>query len=467
MLEKKLQKLLQEADEIRQKSIENGFTSYYGDKFDHLSNFIMKNLNSPFLKNKKAKIITNHFDEILPFIVMSNINILLLKSKLLMKQPNFKEKFIIGLKKYPYKKEIKELFYNMRSDFNSFNNFIDNDVLKTLAEFDLNSEFYSELLNRLNEENQRNFLKFLVENKCDIPYSLIEYKGNNKQMIYDNLLLYIQNARNLYSLMDFVKNNPNALFQVKEYLDHHEEKAINSIFCEISDFFKIVSLTLTDSTLKEIIKLVILDVMKNENVKFSEITYSSGSFSYVLLIGDKVIKLGDRDTKLFPNNPYIIAPLLRKEIKLNGESCFIEVTERVDTSIKPSQEELYQLYKNLRNLGLIWTDIKETNVGRLKKENVIHWKETLEPSKEVLRLQTKRGETVLKKDDFVILDADFIYDENDPNMNYSNQKARYKKFEKRYQSEKNRNEEIGERIIPNSFDETKNYDVKEQKKIHR
>ena len=291
--------------------------------------------------------------------------------------------------------------------------------------------FYSDILNKLNEENQRSFLTLLVENKCDIPYSAIEYKGNNKQIIYDNLSLFIENSQNLYALMNFVKDNPVALSQVKDYIDNNEEKAINSIFCETDRLGK-----MKDPTLKEIIKLMVLDVMRNENAKFSDITYNGGGFSRVLLIGDKIIKLGDRITKRFPNNPYIITPLLRKELEFNCEYCFAEVTERVDTNIKPSIEELYQLFKNLRNLGLVWTDIKEINVGRLRKDNIIHWRENLIPTNDVLGLDIKRGKAILKEGDLVILDADFIYDENDQNINYSNNKVLYDEFEKRYQIEK-------------------------------
>ena len=91
--------------------------------------------------------------------------------------------------------------------------------------------------------------------------------------------------------------------------------------------------------------IIILDVFKNENVKLSDINYNGGGLSSVLLIGNKVIKIGDRATKSFPNNPYRISPLLRKKLECNGESCFVEVTERVDTSKKASKEELYQLFK--------------------------------------------------------------------------------------------------------------------------
>ena len=283
---------------------------------------------------------------------------------------------------------------------------------------------------------------------------------NNKQIIYNNISLFIENAQNLYTLMDFVKDRPAAFSQVKDYIDNNEDKAINSIFCEIK---------IEDSTLREIIKLMILDIMKNENIKFSDITYNGGGFSRVLLIGDKVIKLGDRFTKSFPNNPYIVAPLLRKELKVDDENCFVEVTERVDTSTKPSSEELYKLFKNLRNLGLIWTDIKEENVGRLKRKNIIHWQENLNPSEEVLGFSTKRGETILEEGDLVILDADFIYDENDPNINYSNNKILTDEFEKRYQSEKKelKEQEENSKLMMTVEAKRNDFDINEHKGIRK
>ena len=96
MLEKKLNKLLAEAKEIRQQAVENGMASYCNDSFDKLSNFILKKLDSRLVKlrNKNTKIIADHFDEILPYIVSDNMNILFLNIDLLIEQPNFKEKFI-------------------------------------------------------------------------------------------------------------------------------------------------------------------------------------------------------------------------------------------------------------------------------------------------------------------------------------------------------------------------------------
>ena len=445
MIEKELSKLLKESEEIRLLMIDNGEASYYNDAFINLSKFISDKLNSSLFKKRNAKIIANHFDEILPYMVSSNSSIFLLGIDSLIEQPNFKEKFIEGLKKYPYKEGVDQIFYYVWSALNSkpgiFDEFIDEDMLKLFSTMDLDYSFYSDMLNRLNEDNQRKFLNILVENKNDIPYSGFEYKGNNKQIIYDNLDLYIDNAQNLYALMDFVKEDPVALSKVKDYIDNNEDKAINSIFCQTTHSVKI-----KDPTLREVIKLIVLDVMKNENVKFSEITYNGGGFSRILLVGDKVIKLGNRATKEFPNNPYIISPLLRRELEYNNEKCFAEVTERAETGMEVSEEELYQLFKNLRDIGLVWTDIKAANVGRLRNKNVIHWRDNLEPSDGVLSLEDKRGSDVLDKGDLVLIDADFIYDEKDPNIDYSNCKFIHDKFEQRYQEEKKQLKKMEEKL---------------------
>lgn len=462
MLEKKLNKLLEEAKDIRQQAVENGIASYYYDSFDSLSKFILKKCRLVKLRNKNTKIIADHFDEILPYIVNDNMNILLFNINLLIEQPNFKEKFIEGLKRYPYPDKIDQIFYIIWIRLkDKFDNFIDSSILKTVSTMNVSSYFYGDMLDRLNEENQKIFLNILAENKCNIPYSGIMY---SKQVIYDNLPLFTENSQNLYSLMKFVKDNPSAYSKVKDYIDNNPEKAINSIFCEINKRVKI-----EDTTLKEVVKLIILDVLKNENVKLSDITYNGGGLSSVLLIGNKVIKIGDRATKSFPNNPYIISPLLRKKLEFNGESYFVEVTERVDTSKKASKEELYQLFKKLRNLNLVWTDIKEDNVGRLKKENIIHWRQNLNPTDGVLGLDVKRGETILKEGDLVILDADFIYDENDPNINYINNKNIYDEFEKRYQREikKLKEQETKSDLNIIDFNEINDYEVSEHKGIHR
>lgn len=434
MFEKKLYNLIEESRIIRQKNIENNINIYHQEFFYGLSNFILKKLSNPLFKNKNAKIIADNFDKILPYIVMSNIDILFLHADLLIEQPNFKDKFVEGLKKYPYPTEVYELIRNISSCFyennNKFDNFIDSKILDGLASLDLNSISYIYLFDRLNYEKQGDFLRLLINNKCDFPLK-IDYKGDNKKIIYDNLDYFINNHKNIFELLDLVKENSYYYSKVKEYIDNNKEKVINSIFENISYNM------LNNPKIKEIVKLIILDVLKNENIKLSNITFDKGSFSQVLLIGDKVIKLGNRATKEIKSNPYIIKPLLRREIKIDGETCFIEVTERVETNIDKNEEELYKLFKNLRDLGLVWTDVEYRNVGRLKKKNIIHWQEKLEPSDKTLCLRENSCKKILEEGSLVILDADFIYEENDPNLLVLNSCDLYKKFEKRYKKEKN------------------------------
>ena len=73
---------------------------------------------------------------------------------------------------------------------------------------------------------------------------------------------------------------------------------------------------------------------------------------------------------------------------------------------------------------------------RVKRKNIIHWRENLEPTEKVLGLEPKRGTEILEAGALVIIDADFIYDENDPKIQYTDSKYLYNEFEERYQSEK-------------------------------
>ena len=71
-----------------------------------------------------------------------------------------------------------------------------------------------------------------------------------------------------------------------------------------------------------------------------------------------------------------------------------------------------------------------------KKENIIHWNRNLEPSDETLELKAKVGDVTLKEGDLVILDADYIFEENDPRINFSERKEPLQRYEERYQKEK-------------------------------
>ena len=446
MLEFRLKRMLQKEEERRKERFEKGFyPDFYNDSFEPLTSYLIKACKAtPFYKHN-IKIISRNFDRILPFINKSNTDILFNNFRYLEEEPIFKEKFKKGLIKYPYK---KDGFYDLFKALNDgailyphlFNNFVDNDIIRIIAATNMEKNsfsFYREMADCLYEDRQFDFIKILTENHRYVPFALISNESNVRQYLADNLSFFMENTPNLYGLRAALKEYPNEYTKVSEYIDTHPDKALDALVSSAKQ-----KLESDSPVLSETIKLIISDVARNENVKLSEITYSNGgSYSTVLFIGDKVVKVGfEREQYVIPDNPFIIKPLLRRKIEIDDKEksqAFVEVIERADTTEEISSEDLYQLFKNIRDYGLIWSDVSARNVGRLRKDNVIHWNGNLEPSNELLGIEGDRGDLILKKGDLVVLDADFIYREDDEMRRLPlSSKERFTNFEERYQSEK-------------------------------
>ena len=193
-----------------------------------------------------------------------------------------------------------------------------------------------------------------------------------------------------------------------------------------------------ENLLEELIKLID-SILKYENKNYSDIRkIGYGSFSDVYQVGNKVVKFGKERKKFsIDRNKLFLQPIYRANIKSGIDKkqlMCIEVTEVVDTN-NVNTENLYQVYKKLREEGYVWVDCRLDNIGRLLKYNKIYFdkKENEEPE-------------YLEKGDIVILDNDFIYTEEEfrnlDKFNHEklNNKYNYdliKNFESRYQQEKN------------------------------
>lgn len=293
-----------------------------------------------------------------------------------------------------------------------------------------------DILNKIKDnEEVMNYVidKYLINSTISIKLTSFLLKNNlyidKVYQNFDNIIS--NNIKDLYELKKQGTLNEEASTKIskivqnnKEYLDNTIEDILKEIYGEKfnSKDFKVGIDT---------IKIIIKELCQNENKTYGNIEYlGKGTFSYVLAVGDKVLKIGiKRYTDSFPNNPYIITPLLRESIKINKENkIFLEVTERVDTKTEVTTEELYQLYKKIRDLGLVWTDVAKRNVGRLKKDNIVHWNTPLSPTDEALELKKYINASQLKKGDLIILDADHIYEGYKYNLTN-------KEFEDRYQEE--------------------------------
>lgn len=292
-----------------------------------------------------------------------------------------------------------------------------------------------------------------IKNKENIINYVINKHITNKNV--GVLLAEALITRNIYTdkvyenIDDIIKNNPSELFKllktkklpekveekIKKQVAGSEEYLEETIRSILQDIYQSVYNKEKFKIGEDTIKILVKEICKNENKDYGSIEYiGRGTFSYVIGIGNKVIKIGKkRNTKTFPNNPYIISPLMRETIDIDRDNnIFLEVTEKVETNVQVTDEELYNLYKKLRQIGLVWTDMAERNIGRLTKDNIIHWNTPINPTNESLELEEKRGNIVLKKGSLVILDADHIYDEKSQE---TKKELLNSKYEKRYQEE--------------------------------
>ena len=186
---------------------------------------------------------------------------------------------------------------------------------------------------------------------------------------------------------------------------------------------------------------IFTDLMESENKPLSELEYiGEGSYSVVLGLGNKVIKVGyERQNYNIPNHRRILQPIMRSNYTINGKvvACF-EVTTRArmltDDEMNHNCGILYKIYKELRDDGIVWTDIDWENIGVLLEDNVttLNGKQ-FEVDDSSVGFVSKKGGDSLKKGEVAIIDTDYIYRADDSNKEWV---AGAERFEQKYQKEK-------------------------------
>lgn len=246
--------------------------------------------------------------------------------------------------------------------------------------------------------------------------------NNNTEGIYS---LYFINRilklteENLSILNEHISNNMKLLVEIslKPYFRcfNHKNKDYNSLI--------------------SIIAMLINELCDVECVRYTDIEFgNSGTFTNTIIIGSKVLKISDRRfTYHIPNNMRILKPLIRVNLEDYSDiKGVIEVANKVDTNVNLSNEELYILYKELRKRKIVFTDLKNENLGYLLKDNNYNWGKQLSDILESRGLFQDES-IALKKGEIVIIDTDFIYQEDDPNIVYASSLS--KSFECDYQKE--------------------------------
>lgn len=221
--------------------------------------------------------------------------------------------------------------------------------------------------------------------------------------------IFLENTNNLIELKDQVEIYDNLLTQVYDYMDNNPSKTIQDLIKKNFSYFKIYEINDDEPVNK--MERIIMKVLNNENVNASDIVYIGiGSNTVVTKIGTKVIKFSV-NKRIFPkvSHPRILEPLSNVDLLLNnseGMSVSVEVNHYVDTD-NITTEDVYEVFKDLLNQNLIWTDPNPHNLGRIY---------------------------INEKEYFVIIDSEYIYKRDYPDITLGNQ-FYHNQFLNRYISE--------------------------------
>ena len=302
------------------------------------------------------------------------------------------------------------------------------------------------------EDDKNTLIKRLK--KCSLG-KLEEVARNTPHLIIENLEeIFSQNWADIFFIMPVLKGiSPDTDARINEILQKNIQDISHNLLMQMTEIDE--SRGITKEEKKEIadkyyMTLAILpcEILKSDKMSFVDIEkIGSGCYTNVYKVGHKIFKIGTpRETAVIPNHKRILQPLLRRSLPERGYPCaFIEIAEEVKTGLGYQDYKLlYNLYKELRDDGIIWGDPKLENVGWLKRENIpmLHG-EILNVDTKSLGFKQSLRCNPLNKGELVILDTDYIYEENSPCIETNNTA---KKFEEIYQREKWIKEEVEENI---------------------
>ena len=302
----------------------------------------------------------------------------------------------------------------------------------------------------------REYIDFCIDILNISIQDIINYiQDNNIMLKTNNLMSYLVShgyENVVEDDIDLFINNSCALIDLKKDVDKlkvnvNKEEVIGKLNNRMDNNLDVVLMEIISTKFDyqyfckekiiDYLKRIIYEICKEEKVNYHDIKYvGGGDFSSCFKIGHKYFKIGNkRRTFHISNNKRFLQPLLREEIKnLNDEFMFcLEINEEVDTKMI-TDEDTYMIYKELRNQGIVWTDPKKDNLGRLIKDNKIYFDGIDYVDKMKTGFLTDANYS-LKAGDLVIIDTDFIYDEDD--LDYLNHTTNlWGHFEQRYQDEK-------------------------------
>ena len=284
-------------------------------------------------------------------------------------------------------------------------------------------------------------------------YIMFEYDNFDKD-IFKYLFIFLEsnkiiNETDLNNLLEYIINNKVKYinYEFVDYLLNSKYKniVINNFETILDNCYYLLDLKeIKNEKIYDTVKQIIDELLNYEKLNYSDINFIGyGAYSFVVSIGSKVLKLGQkREVFKMDNNRRFLKPILRTEInKINSEEVLgcVEITEKVSTK-NITENDIYIVYKELRDKGYIWADCRKDNVGRLLKDNKIYFND-LNPTLSAINYNTNNDEE-LARGELVIIDNDYIYSNEEFSSLSPREQDNYldniEEYEMKYQEEQRR-----------------------------
>ena len=179
--------------------------------------------------------------------------------------------------------------------------------------------------------------------------------------------------------LDYIINNLNEIIRDEEYTVRKElldylKNQIDNISIEKQTKIGILIVkalvNYKDIEVRDLAKiyLILNDVAKKEDKTLFDIEkVYNGGYSKVYRINNSVIKIGkNRACAEIADNNRILLP----EYKGYVGNIFIEITDYLPNKENIGEEDVYEIYKELREQGVIWKDPTRKNLARIDEKTI-------------------------------------------------------------------------------------------------
>jgi len=228
-----------------------------------------------------------------------------------------------------------------------------------------------------------------------------------KELINNNELEYIVNN------IDKIIIRSNSLKDIPlSYLKENEDKISKKDMMKIeTSIARATSMYYPNTKEEDMIKIkdLLSKVAKDENTTLLDLrTIDYGYYSKVYKIKNKIVKVGyKRECPNIPDNNRILYPYFKGYIG----SDYVEVTDYISEIGNITDDEIYEVYKDIRNEGLIWLDPGKENLARVSSDILYKMNQRRKDLTDKGIIDNNKHVVELK--DILLIDLDHIVFEND------------------------------------------------------